>query len=103
MQVPSWLDETAKFFWHRHYKALNLDDKHAEGFALLCQCYADYRHADDIRMKKLALDYYLKLAKEYNLTPKSLPKKVDKAQHKGDLSRFIVAAKARGNGPVDTK
>jgi hypothetical protein len=89
MHSPHWLDETAQEFWRKHYKALKLAKEHTEGFAVLCQTYSDYRNADDLRAKKTYLDYYLKLCKEYRLTPKSAPKAVETTPKVGDLERFI--------------
>lgn len=89
MRVPDWLDEEAKKYWKKHYKALNLEDKHAEGFAVLCQTYADYRHAIDMREKTKYLDFFLRQCKEYGLTPKSKPIKVDLPPKADELDDFI--------------
>lgn len=90
--VPKWLDETAKDFWSKHFKTLKLSDEHVEGFAVLCQTYADYRNAPDLSTKKVFLDYYLRLAKEYQLTPKSVKKTTDSVPIKDDLDSFLDEA-----------
>lgn len=66
--APKWLDETAKDYWSKHAPHLSeaglLTAVTKETFAMLCQVYADYRKAADLREKKVNLELYLKYAKE---------------------------------------
>ena len=89
MQVPNWLDDTAKAFWRKHYKALGLAPEHEEGFGVLCQTYSDYRQAQDFRQKKTYLDLFLKMSREWRLTPKNATKKDSSAAKKDELADFL--------------
>lgn len=77
MQIPKWLSANAKAYWRNHAKYLALRPEQKETFAVLCEVYADYRQAiqqGDKALAKNMLDQYVRLAKEFRLTPKSQPK-----------------------------
>lgn len=87
-QVPNWLDKTAKDYWKKHWTESGLDDSQAETFAMLCQHFSDYRHAPDTRTKKLAIDFYLKFAKELGLITRK-QQQTTKSKIGDELDRLI--------------
>jgi hypothetical protein len=74
-RMPTWLRREAKRFWQRHVN--QIPEHQIEGFAIVCETYADYREAKDLRVKRSYLETLLKYLREYKLTPRASGAKVE--------------------------
>ena len=87
MTRPRWLDKIAQDYWDKHIKHVSLQPEQAETFAVLCQSYSDYRQSETEQIKCKHLDFYLKLAKEFGLTPRT--HKIRPESGKDELEQFL--------------
>ena len=89
VQAPKWLHPLAKELWDTLKPELMpvLDASNKHTFAVLCETYALWRVAVGTIDKSKHLNDYLKLCKEFGLTPKSSKKKPKTEENK--LQSFL--------------
>ena|ERR1017187_4967041 len=85
--VPTWLDAFAKQYWKKVRPTLDLQTNQEDTFAVLAQTYSHYRQATDLRDRTKYLDYFLKLAKEFGLTPRT--NKIKPKETPNSLDQFL--------------